>query len=61
MTPVSGMFYPEAWAEFAVNEKIPCLYLSCYFGPRNAIGYCYKIEEQGNTPLLCGEKVLWIA
>ena len=61
MTTVSGMFYPEAWAEFAVNEETPCLYLSCYFGPRNAIGYCYKIEEQENTPRLCGEKVLWVA
>lgn len=59
--PVSGMFYPEAWAEFAVNEENLCLYLSCYFGPRNAVGYCYKIEEQGDTLRLCGEKVLWVS
>lgn len=59
--PVSGMFFPEAWTEFMIHEEEQCLYLDCFFGPRNAVGYCFDIEVKGNTAGLHKEQVLWVS
>ena len=59
--PVSGMFFPEAWTEFMIHEEEQCLYLDCFFGPRNAVGYCFDIEVKENTAGLRKEQVLWVS
>lgn len=59
--PASGMFFPEAEAEFAIDEKQHYVYLSYYFGPRFGRGFRYTVKEQRNVVTLCGEKILWIS
>ena len=59
--PISGMFFREARAEFAIDAEEHCVYLSCYFGPRYARGFRYKIEKQENFVTLCEEKILWLS
>lgn len=59
--PVSGMFFPEAEAEFAIDEKQQYVYLSYYFGPRFGRGFRYTVKEQENVVTLCEEKILWIS
>lgn len=55
------MFFPEAWTEFMIHEEEQCLYLDCFFGPRNAVGYCFDIEVKENTAGLRKEQVLWVS
>lgn len=59
--PVSCMFFPEVWTEFMIHEEEQCLYLDCFFGPRNAVGYCFDIEVKENTAGLRKEQVLWVS
>lgn len=59
--PLSGMFFSEAHAEFMIDENGPRVYLGCHFGPRYGRGFCYEIEEQGDSVRLCKEKILWIS
>ncbi len=59
--PVSGMFYSEALAEFAVDEERQQVYLNYYFGPRYGRGLRYTVEEQGDLVRLCKVEHLWMS
>lgn len=59
--PISGMYYAEAEAEFAMDKERQYLYLSYSMGPRYASGLRYTIKEQENSIMLCEEKMLWIS
>lgn len=59
--PISGMYFAEAEAVFAMDKERKYLYLSFSMGPRYARGIRYTIEGQSNSVTFYEEKLLWIS